>query len=184
MISFILRSAIVSCALACASANATVYQYTGNNFPDGSHITASADVSFSGAGAYIFGQGLNSFELKTYDASNIVLASLSTTDANYNINGWVNYVTLDASQNVTKWFLSAYVLRVFIVTLGNDFSAPSNCYCGTEEFYTIYGQHNLSPDNAGTWTASAAVPEPGSLALLGLGLTGLGFTMRKKHSAV
>ena len=36
-------------------------------------------------------------------------------------------------------------------------------------------------DIRGVWVRAAAIPEPGTLALLGLGLVGLAFTRRRKH---
>ena len=59
----------------------------------GGHVTATADVSYSGAGSYIFGSGLNSYALSAYDSSNNLLFTNSTADAGYANFSFVNYMT-------------------------------------------------------------------------------------------
>ena len=187
MKSFVMRMLILASTLACGSAGAAVFSYTGNTMDFGGHVTATADVSYAGAGSYVFGSGLNSYALSAYDSSNNLLFTNSTADAGYNNLGYVNYMTFNGSGNITNWFLYAYNNNNGnrIITIGNDVTTPSNCLCGTDDYYSIgiSGVEDFTAGNSGTWSVPVPVPEPGSLALLGLGLAGLGFGKRKRQLA-
>lgn len=166
-------------------ANAAIYTYTGATLSNGGQVSGTADVTYAGAGSYVLGSGLNSFTLNGYDASNVLQATTSVpTD---NSIGYVNYLTFDGSGAVTNWFLLGYVDATAdaVYTLGNDFASPSNCGCGTQDYWQINNGQNGSElgQSLGSWSVQNAVPEPASLGLMGLALVGLAVSRRNQKKS-
>ncbi|MEZ5516954.1 MAG: PEP-CTERM sorting domain-containing protein [Gammaproteobacteria bacterium] len=168
--------ALFAALLLPIAANAGLIQYTSNTFADGSYMLALADVSFTGAGTYAEGGGLNSFELAVFDNGGSVIISAGNLSSGYTNDGFANYLTLDGTGGVTSWFLFANVsYNPYIYTISLPFRDDAYFIASTNTIFS-----NI--DNPGRWTqAQAAIPEPGTLALLGLSLAGLGLTRRRKR---
>lgn len=166
-------------------ANAAIYTYTGATMDNGGHVSGTADVTYAGAGSYVLGSGLNSFTLNGYDASNVLRATTSVPSDN--TLDYVNYLTFDGSGAVTNWFVLGLVdaTQEAVYTLGNDFGLPSNCNCGTQDYWQSFAQQFVGDvgGSLGSWSVQNAVPEPASLGLMGLALVGLAVSRRNQKKS-
>lgn len=69
--------------------------------------------------------------------------------------------------------------RQIVLTMGADYLNTA-ATSGTIEFLWGSGAISTSPVVIDTWATTTTVPEPGTLALFGIGLAGMGLTRRKK----
>lgn len=167
-----LSSVIASAALmlAAAPASASVMNFTGltdfNNFTqDGLVMTAStvwnwptADVAHMDGGVAIF-KLANGFDFKLNKIE--LLASGGT--------GTVRF---------TSFNNGSLLSTVDVNTRGNY--SFGNSFANIDEFRISYVNSHFSFDNITFAAAAAAVPEPGNLALFGLGLAGMAAFGRRR----
>jgi hypothetical protein len=176
-------------ALATSAAQATTYLYTGNpTFGTASYVTAIVDLDCTGpcaAGNYTYSSDLTGFSLDVHSSSGALLESVSSQTLGVTFDSWTNYLQLDASGNVTSWFLylngngtNAPLIYTMKDALGPPLITMDYGLTGFDCDATTYVNLVNSP---GTWQV-AAVPEPSTWAMLIVGFAGVGFVAyRRKH---
>lgn len=175
---------IIGLALGTSStqASATTYTYTGSpSFGNESYVTATAELNCSGpcaAGDYLYSSDITAFSLRIYSKTAEVLESVSSKTPGVTFDGYVDYLRLNTSGQITSWFLYLNgngADAPLIYTIGNDVSLPTMDYglrgiCESAETYV----NTRDMGTEGTWQV-AAVPEPSTWAMLLLGFAGVGF---------
>ena len=182
-----------------ALANAT-YSYVGNNF-----VTITDNIWLFVPGVYTTDMRLTGwFEVADPLAANstrlaVTPAAFSFTDGRSTYTSTDSVLTTffpdiafafstDADGNIVNWTIGVQRFGTGALWSVNDPSNPDysgllydygavepNWYSGTTQ-----RDNAIVRNNPGTWTMTRSVPEPGTLALLGLGLAGLGITRRRK----
>ncbi len=187
-LNFVVKTLALLFLIHIGQVRSATFTYTGQQLNDGSHLTATANLSCFGpcaSGSYVEGVGLTSFNISWLDVSNNLLASVGTGSAGYTNAGKVNYMTLGPGPTVTNWLLLAltYTPYTYLYTAGYDTVSPSNTFSGSQDYAYVpaisAGAFGNS-EKAGEWRVSA-VPEPETYAMMLAGMGLLGLTARRRR---
>lgn len=185
------------CVAASPAWGSVIYTYSGDNFDLFGNTTVS-ESSYDSTMKVVI-----SLELPAPFMANAVYEPLSPTS--FSLNDGINTITeanatgngfriwTDADARLIGWFMGAWVstetwpieLRTF--SIGSiSFGGSIQADFGETQLWTISGVPNglvygrQEAVTGANWTGPTKVPEPATLALLGLGLAGLGIARRRK----
>jgi hypothetical protein len=157
----------------------------------------TADITLGGTNVYGGSWDTTTGSAGTYDStdSGSVYADIGLTGA----GGSQNYSNWNGESGITSWDLWVYTITFDPDLSQGDWMEFSTTNLALGSFVVGYGCTKLSDDSIGTacWNAGTTedtpftfagyvtttkVPEPGTLALLGLGLFAIGLTRRRRQS--
>jgi hypothetical protein len=170
--------------------SSVIYTYTGNNFdtfPNAPSVAPTHDTTM-GVTATLEFANLLPADIDAYFSLNLTNFSISdgvNTIDNSNFSSGNLRVGTDSSGNIDEWFLFAVANTTneqwYIETINFPSSISLIWDYGRVGLNNTLGDIAYIKDAAGSWTVTS-VPEPASIALMGLGLISLGVARRRNKA--
>nr|WP_294506155.1 PEP-CTERM sorting domain-containing protein [uncultured Rhodopila sp.] len=163
-------AALLSLAASAAHAD-TLFTFT-DNFASGDVVTGSFDGTAHGNLITGLSNISVSFDGVAFNGNGSLLAFHMATSTEWQPGGAV--ASFDGTQN-NFLFQDRTATQLYLDVSGQEIGALNN--------YIPYPETGNDASGPNTWTISAvpaAVPEPGTLALLGIAFAGIGLARRRK----